>query len=66
MNDKYLSLSGNNLGYVPLLNLFSEEELQEINPLDLFLIIDDLNQDGLAIKEIIYSDGSKELKCYIK
>lgn len=65
-NNKIVNLIGNNIGYMPFTNLFSEEELVGINSDDLFSIIDDLNHDGLDIREVYYTDGSKELKCLIR
>lgn len=65
-NSKIINLIGNNIGYMPLTNLFSEEEMDGISSEELFSIIDELNQDGLDIREVIYTDGSRELKCLIR
>lgn len=65
INDQTINLIGQNIGYIPLENLLSREQLREIGKENLFELIDDMCNDGMRVKELIYKDGSRELHFYI-
>ena len=65
INEKTIDLIGQNIGYVPLDNLFTSEELREIGKANLFSLIDTMCDDGMRVKELIYKDGSRELHFFI-
>ena len=65
INDHTINLIGQNIGYIPLENLLSREQLREIGKENLFELIDDMCNDGMRVKELIYKDGSRELHFYI-
>ena len=58
-------LLGQNIGYVPIQNLFTDKEMEEIGSDDLFRLVDTMCDDGMKMKELIYSDGRRELRFYI-
>lgn len=64
-NSKIINLIGKRLGKVPMLNLFSEEELDGVTNEDLISIVKTLQNDGLYLNIITYEDGTKILRCYI-
>ena len=65
VNERTNNLIGLNLGYVPIQNLFTEEELSELDQDDFFKLIDTMCDDGMRMKELIYKDGKKELRFFI-
>ena len=65
INDQTINLIGQNIGYIPLENLLSREQLREIGKENLFELIDDMCNDGMRVKELIYKDGSRELHFFI-
>lgn len=66
LNAKIIDLVDLNLGYVPIANLLTEEELSNKIDKQLIQIQDVLSEDGLNVQEVIYKDGSKELRLFIK
>ena len=65
VNERTIDLIGQNIGYVPLENLFTREELRQIGKANLFTLIDEMCDDGMKVKELIYRDGSRELLFFI-
>ena len=65
VNERTNDLLGQNIGYVPIQNLFTEKEMEEIGGDDLFRLVDTMCDDGMKMKELIYSDGRRELRFYI-
>lgn len=65
VNERTNDLLGQNIGYVPIQNLFTDKEMEEIGDDDLFRLVDTMCDDGMKMKELIYSDGRRELRFYI-
>ncbi len=65
VNERTINLIGQNIGYIPLDNLFSHKELREIGKEGLFSLIDTMCDDGMRVKELIYKDGSRKLLFFI-
>jgi len=65
VNERTNDLLGQNIGYIPIQNLFTDKEMEEIGSDDLFRLIDTMCDDGMKMKELIYSDGRRELRFYI-
>ena len=65
VNERTNDLLGQNIGYVPIQNLFTDKEMEEIGGDDLFRQVDTMCDDGMKMKELIYSDGRRELRFYI-
>jgi len=65
VNERTNDLLGQNIGYVPIQNLFTDKEMEEIGSDDLFRLVDTMCDDGMKMKELIYSDGRRELRFYI-
>lgn len=65
VNERTNDLLGQNIGYVPIQNLFTDKEMEEIESDDLFRLVDTMCDDGMKMKELIYSDGRRELRFYI-
>ena len=65
VNERTNNLLGQNIGYIPIQNLFTDKEMEEIGSDDLFRLVDTMCDDGMKMKELIYSDGRRELRFYI-
>ena len=65
VNERTNNLLGQNIGYIPIENLFTDSELEEIGSDDFYRLIDTMCDDGMRMKELIYSDGRRELRFYI-
>lgn len=64
VNKELIDLVGENIGYVPLRNLF--EDICDIPVKKLEEILSDLVIDGLTLKRVTYQGGREELLLYIK
>ena len=64
VNKELIDLVGENIGYVPLRNLF--EDICDIPVTKLEEILSDLVIDGLTLKRGTYQGGREELLLYIK
>lgn len=64
VNKELIDLVGENIGYVPLRNLF--EDICDIPVKNLEVILSDLVIDGLTLKRVTYQGGREELLLYIK
>lgn len=64
VNKELIDLVGENIGYVPLRNLF--EDICDIPTKKLEEILSDLVTDGLTLKRVTYQGGREELLLYIK
>jgi len=65
INQRTVDLIGQGIGYVPIENLLTSEELSEIDSSELPDLIETMCDDGMRIKELVYSDGSRELRFFI-
>lgn len=65
INQRAIDLIGQGIGYVPIENLLTSDELSEIDRTELPDLIETMCDDGMRIKELVYSDGSKELRFFI-
>jgi len=65
INQRAIDLIGQGIGYVPIENLLTSDELSEIDRSELPDLIETMCDDGMRIKELVYSDGSKELRFFI-
>ncbi len=60
-NRRTIDLIGQRIGKVPLENLFTREELSEIDRNNLYMLEETLQKDGMNTGERSYQDGSIEL-----
>ena len=65
VNERTNNLLGLNIGYIPIENLFTDSELEGLEKGDFCRLIDAMCDDGMKMKELIYSDGWRELRFYI-
>ena len=65
VNERTNNLLGLNIGYVPIETLFTASELEELDKDDFYRLIDTMCDDGMKMKELVYSDGRRELRFYI-
>jgi hypothetical protein len=65
VNERTNNLIGLNLGYVPIQNLFTEEELSELDRDAFFILLEDMCDDGMSMQTVILKDGTKELRFFI-
>ena len=66
INERAIDLVGECIGYVPIENLLTTEELSEVGRENLPDLIEAMRDDGMRIKELTYQDGSKELHFFIE
>ena len=66
INERTINLAGLHIGYVPIENLLTDEELNEVGDEDSLLqLIGTMNDDGMKVEELIYKDGSHELRFFV-
>ncbi|MBR0137054.1 MAG: hypothetical protein IJM15_01420 [Erysipelotrichaceae bacterium] len=65
VNERTNNLLGQNIGYVPIENLFTDKELEGLGKDDFYRLVDTMCDDGMKMKELLYSDGRRELRFYI-
>ena len=66
INERTNNYLGYSLGYIPLQNLFTEQELIKIGgEQSLFELIDTMREDGMNMKVLVYRDQRRELRYLI-
>ena len=66
MNARAIDLTGQGIGYMPLENLLTEEDLGDMDKEALFDLIPAMQEDGMSMRELVYRDGSRRLLFYIE